>query len=328
MAISIIDDRELWDSTVDQTPFGYMFHKWDFLKIARKRTGWMLLPYGVYKGQRLLSLFPLFYKRQVLIKSVFSPPPLSCIPYLGPTMNAGYEGLKPSTRESDLQAVVDEVTAAIKKLSPSYVYVQMPPGYNDIRPFTWNGFSEISHHTYFIDLKPPLEKILARFDKNLRWNSSRRSARCPSGWSGCTMRGRSATSVGKRYREKGLTFPITGPQYLKDLLDKFPENVQMYFLYHGEEIASVITVCRVQGPDDLLDGQRPAGQRHRGNDSMLWTRLLKKAKQEGCTEFDRGRRRPAPVALQVQVQPAARGLLRRLHEGLLTSARSMLRPLE
>ena len=169
MAISIIDDRELWDSTVDQSPYGLLFHKWDFLKIAEKHTGWMLLPYGVYKGDRLLSLFPLFYKRDLLIKSVFSPPPLSCIPYLGPTMNAGYGDLKPSTRESHLQAVVDEVTASIKKLSPSYVYVQMPPMYNDIRPFTWNGYSEVSHHTYFIDLKPPLEKILAGFDKNLRW---------------------------------------------------------------------------------------------------------------------------------------------------------------
>ena len=118
MAISIIDDRELWDSTVDQSPYGLLFHKWDFLKIAEKHTGWTLLPYGVYKGKRLLSLFPLFYKRDLLIKSVFSPPPLSCIPYLGPTMNAGYDGLKPSTRESDLQAVVDEVTAAIRKLSP------------------------------------------------------------------------------------------------------------------------------------------------------------------------------------------------------------------
>ena len=50
MAISIIDDSELWDRTVDQSPYGLLFHKWDFLKIAEKHTGWKLLPYGVYKG--------------------------------------------------------------------------------------------------------------------------------------------------------------------------------------------------------------------------------------------------------------------------------------
>jgi hypothetical protein len=284
MAISIIDDRELWDRTVDQSPFGLLFHKWDFLKIAEKHTGWTLLPYGVYKGDRLLSLFPLFYRRDLLVRSVFSPPPLSCIPYLGPTMNAGYDDVKPSTRESHLQAVVDEVTAAIRKRSPSYVYVQLPPGYNDIRPFVWNGFAETSHHTYFLDLNPPLEKILAGFDKNLRWTLKKvgelplRLERVYDAEKFCAI-------VGKRYGEQGLTFPITGPQYLKELLATFPDNVKMYFLYHGEEIASVITVCQYKGRMIYWMGNARLDSGIAGNDSMLWT-MLKKAKEEGCTEFE------------------------------------------
>jgi hypothetical protein len=284
MAISIIDDRELWDSTVDQSPYGLLFHKWDFLRIAEKHTGWKLLPYGVYKGKTLLSLFPLFYKKDLLVRSVFSPPPLSCIPYLGPTMNAGYGDVKPSTRESHLQTVVDEVTAEIKKLSPSYVYVQMPPMYNDIRPFKWNGFAETSHFTYFIDLNKTPEQILAGFDKNLRWTLKKvgelplRLERVNDAEAFCDI-------VGKRYGEQGLTYPIASPLYLKELLEAYPDNVKMYFLYHGEDIASVITVCQYKGRMIYWMGNARLDSGIAGNDSMLWT-MIKKAREEGCTEFE------------------------------------------
>ena len=284
MAISIIDDRELWDRTVDQSPYGLLFHKWDFLKIAERHTGWTLLPYGVYKGETLLSLFPLFYKRDLMLKSVFSPPPMSCIPYLGPTMNAGYNDVKPGTRESFLHTVVDEVSAGIRKLSPSYVYVQMPPGYNDIRPFKWNGYAETSHYTYFIDLDRPLGEILKGFDKNLRWTLKKVSElpltlkRVSDAETFCDI-------VGKRYAEQGLTFPIPGPRYLKDLLEAYPDNVKMYFLYHGEEIASVITVCQYKGRMIYWMGNARLDSGIAGNDYMLWA-FIRKAKEEGCTELE------------------------------------------
>lgn len=284
MAISIIEDRELWDRTVDESPYGLLFHKWDFLKAAERHTGWKLLPYGVYKGNTLLSLFPLFYKKDLVLKSVFSPPPQSCIPYLGPTMAEEYYKLKPGRREAHLQAVVDEVSAEIRRLAPSYVHIQMPPRFNDIRPFKWNGYGEVSHFTYFIDLRPPLEDILKGFDKNLRWTLKKvgelplELRRVYDAETFCGI-------VGKRYAEQGLTFPIASPRYLQEILEAYPGNVGMYFLYHGEEIVSVITVCQYKGRMIYWMGNARMDSGIAGNDGMLWA-MIKKAKEEGCTEFE------------------------------------------
>ena len=64
-----------------------------------------------------------------------------------------------------------------------------------------------------------MEEILAGFDKNLRWTLKKvgelplRLERVYDAATFCDI-------VGKRYGEQGLTFPITGPQYLKDLLER------------------------------------------------------------------------------------------------------------
>jgi hypothetical protein len=287
MAISIIEDRELWDRTVDGSPYGLLFHKWDFLKTVEKHTGWKLLPYAVYKGELLLSLFPLFYKKDIILKSVFSPPPGSCIPYLGPTMSAIYNEVKLSTRESHLQTVVDEVSAEIRKLSPSFVYVQMPPAFRDIRPFKWNGYEEHSNFTYFIALDRPVEEIRNGFDQTLR--------RTIKKLDGMKLELRQVTDteafcniVSRRYAEQGLTSPIPGPGYLKDLLMAYPDNVRMYSLYHEEEVVSSIVISLYKGRMTLWMGNaRPGGSGgiNGANDYMLWS-LLRKAKEEGCTEYE------------------------------------------
>ncbi len=284
MAISIIDDRELWDRTVDQSPYGLLFHKWDFLKIAEKHTGWKLLPMGIYQGTNLLSLFPLFYKKDLMLKSVFAPPPLSCIPYLGPTMNASYDQVKPNTRETQLQMVVDEVSAEIKKLSPSYTYIQLPPGFRDIRPFQWNGYQEVSHFTYIVDLTRPLDEIWAGFGTKLRWNL-KNVAKLPLRVERMTDTKTFYDVVTRRYAEQGMTFPMKGAGYLKDLLDAFPDNIRMYFLYNGEEIASVITVIQYKGRMIHWMGNARMDSGIAGNDHMVWT-LIRMAKEEGCTEFE------------------------------------------
>jgi hypothetical protein len=36
MAVQIIKDKELWNTFVDESPYGLLFHKWDFLNIMEK----------------------------------------------------------------------------------------------------------------------------------------------------------------------------------------------------------------------------------------------------------------------------------------------------
>ncbi len=284
MTVTIIADRELWDRAVDESPYGLIYHKWDFLKIAEKYTGWKLLPYAVYNKTELLSLFPVFYRKEALLRSVFSPPPRSCIPYLGPTMGALADLVKGNTREKYLQTVVDEMSAEISKLAPNFVYVQMPPGFRDIRPFKWNDYVEATNFTYFIDLGRPLEQILAGFDQTLRKTVKRAE--------GLQLDLRQVSDAGtlydllaKRYAEQGLNVPIPGPGYLKELTEAFPGLIRMYSLYHGDQIISANIVSLYKHRLTGWMGNVRLGGEVAGNDIMLWT-LIRKAKEEGCTEFE------------------------------------------
>ena len=192
----LLTTAELWDSTVDQSPYGLLFHKWDFLKIAEKHTGWMLLPYGVYKGKRLLSLFPLFYKRDLLIKSVFSPPPLSCIPYLGADderrlrrPEAEHPGKRPAGRGRRSDRGHQEAVAELR-LRPDAAHVQRHPAVHVERLL-----GDLPPHLLHRPEPSPWKRSWPASTRT-SGGRSRRSASCPCGWSGCTMRGRSATSSG------------------------------------------------------------------------------------------------------------------------------------
>jgi hypothetical protein len=168
MPVEIIHDKALWDKFIDDSPHGLLFHRWDFLKIAEKHTGYKLLPYGVYLGEELVCIFPLFYKKTMGLKTLFSPPPKTAIPSLGLVMGAGYDGLRQRRKENYLNDVVDEMHKEITRLSPDYISIALVPRFIDVRPFKWNGYDIDVHFTYLIDLKKPIEYIFNNMERKCR----------------------------------------------------------------------------------------------------------------------------------------------------------------
>jgi hypothetical protein len=90
MAIKYITDQNQWDKFIDDSPYDLIYHKWNYLKLVEKYTHYEFLPCGIYKGEHLLCVFPLFLKKIFCIKLLFSPPPQSGIPYLGPVIEKDY----------------------------------------------------------------------------------------------------------------------------------------------------------------------------------------------------------------------------------------------
>ncbi|MGE5465403.1 MAG: lipid II:glycine glycyltransferase FemX [Betaproteobacteria bacterium] len=284
MAVKLIEDQALWDRFVEESPDGSVFHRWKMLRIVEKHSGYLLLPYGVCRSDELIALFPVFYKKNVVFGSVFAPPPQSCVPYLGPVMSAASRRAKSSTRESYLQTAVDVVDAEIRKLSPSYVRFQLPPGQFDIRPFKWHRYVEETNFTYFLDIDRPLEQILGSFDRN-----ARRFIRDAEGLGLEVRRSYDVDTFCRimrdRYAEMKLTFPILGERYLEEMLEAFPENLRMYFLYRGDEIVSLIVVIIYRGRMTYWMGNAKTGSDLAGNEYLIWE-LIKKAREEGCSEFE------------------------------------------
>ena len=167
-------DAEKWDNIVETSPHGTIFHKWNWLKIAEKYTKSKLYPIIGYKGDSPIGIFPLFYFRKILLKSVFSPPPHTAMPYLGPVMT-NYDELKQDKKEMnsiEFQKRIDEFIN--EKLNANYVYVSLPPGLLDTRQFKWNNYQVEPEFGYIMDISKGAEYVWNKlFSRKLRQDINR-----------------------------------------------------------------------------------------------------------------------------------------------------------
>lgn len=284
MTVATLQDKGLWDDLVDKSRRGLIFHKWDFLKIVEKHSGYRLLPLGIYKGDSLTCVFPLFCKRELGMKMVFSPPPHACIPYMGPVMGPMYDELKQKRKESYLGTAIDEVNAEIRKISPNYTSIINSPGISDIRPYKWNGYRDESQYTYLIDITASIDDIWAGFDSTCKKNIKKgeklglslKQVHDPVKFYGVMT---------KRYSEQGLRSPLYSSQYLADLLEAYPDNVKMFFVYLGDEIAALCIDCDYKDRVIHWLGAAKLDNGFSGNDFMVWE-LINKAKADGFMEFE------------------------------------------
>ncbi|WP_292490545.1 hypothetical protein [Methanoculleus sp. 10] len=160
MTAGLIDDADTWDTFVNESVSGRLFHKWDFMKITEKHTGFTFLPYGIFRGNELICIFPLFKKQIHGLTILLSPPPLqSVIPYLGFIMGQSYDAAKQSKKESMLRSVAEDLESEIAALAPNYLALTQVPGFIDIRQFLREGYEARIHFSYVIDLEPPLAEI-------------------------------------------------------------------------------------------------------------------------------------------------------------------------
>ncbi len=283
MTVELIESRELWDKFVDESPHGRVFHKWDFLKIVEKYSGYILLPCGIFRGSILIGIFPLFFQNKIIFKTVFSPPPQSAIPYLGFLLISEYDGLKQDKKETYLNQIIDEISTYIYSLSPNFVSISIPSDFLDVRPFKWNKFEVTPNYNYVIHLNEDLESIWNGFKKNLRKQLSSPEIKnlqlIPSGNLSPFY-----NSITKRYEEQGLVCPIYNLDYLESLLKLYPNHLRIYYLYYNNDyLGSVITQEYKQYI--LWMGNAKNGDKIFSNEYIIW-HLIQKAKNEGYSKFE------------------------------------------
>lgn len=284
MFVATIKDKSAWDCFIDASPYGLLFHKWDYLSIIEKHSGYKLYPYGIFKGEELVCVFPLFYKSLGGMKMLFSPPPGLWIPYLGFVLSPVYDTLKQRKKESYFNDIIEAIDREISRLSPNYVSLSTVPGLHDVRPFLWDGYSAEVNYTYFIDLDKPLGEIWEGFDTN-----------CRKAIKSCDKLGLELKHVNdadtyhriykNRYEDLGLNSQIVDVSYLKDIMAAYPENVRAHFLYKGNEVLSIgINIVYKENYMFWIGGisttrDIPA------NEYIKWE-LIKKAKEEGFTRAE------------------------------------------
>jgi hypothetical protein len=283
MTIEIINDREKWDEFIEKSPYGLLFHKWDFLKIIEKYSGFKLFTYGIYKEDQLISIVPFFYYKKFILKMMFSPPPRSAVPHLGFIVNNEFDELKQNKKEDYLKTIFTDINNELSKKSLNYINISTVANFSDIRQFRWNGYLVEPKFTYILNLSNPIEKIWADFKQEARKGIMKAEN------AGFRLESDNDTvafyqKLRDRYKEQKLNEPIFCEKYIEDLINQFQNNIKLYYLYNNknELMSCVITQEYKDRFVFWLGSIRSEGY---ANEYLIWS-FIQRAKSEKYKIFD------------------------------------------
>lgn len=270
--VRVAGNEELknWDMIIETSPYGTIFHTFDWLKIIEKHTGSKLYPLIGLKGEKVIGFFPVFHKKKSLVKMVFSPPPKVGIPYMGPVL-LGYDKLKQEKKESVIMDFVTGVDNFIhNNFKPGYIYFELPPGLIDCRPFKWLGYQVEPMYGYLLDISVGLSDLESKFSIQARRNikkAEKDGMRIELGFKEELLV--LYDRLYGRYEEQERKIPIS-KDYLLDVFDKFnPKNLKVFIIrYQDDIISGGIKLCYKERIIDWI-GQ-PKTTVRTANDFLHW----------------------------------------------------------
>jgi hypothetical protein len=286
MTITLIDNGGEWDHFVEESPYGLLFHRWDYLKLIEKYSGYKLFPYGIYKGGELICLFPAFYRAKSGLRFLYSPPQQSLVyvPYLGFVMSPVYDDLRQHKKEHYMDLVSRGVNKAVGRMNANRIIIASSPRLIDFRHFKWSGYQVEVGYTYIIDLKRSTQEI---------WNSF--SKDCKKSIKDCEKKKltlKPADDVGRflQIMRQGLAqkddtfFHRQDPRYLKEVMARFPENLKMSFLYEEETLVAAAINCEYKNHLLLWMCGKDCSRGDYG-EYLNWE-FIRQAKERGCESVE------------------------------------------
>jgi hypothetical protein len=281
MGIEILDDRDRWDRFMEESPYGSVFHRWDFLKIVEKHTGSRFLPCSITKGERVIAILPLFTRKIMGVRMVTSPPHGAAIPCLGVVPLASFDGLRQDRKEQYLEIIGTELAGELERLKADYFFMALPMGFQDARIFQWLGFEVTPNYSYVIDLTPPLDQLFEGF-KNKRKTAIRKSLK-----SGYTFHmdhdvGELYHLITGRYDALGQTMGIPGIAYLQDLTRDLPDLLRVCTVREGDRVVASTLVTRYKDVKFWLGLTKAASTT---NDFLVW-QVIREARAQGFASLE------------------------------------------
>lgn len=168
LSLATNDDAEEWDMINAKSPFGTLFHSWDWMKITENHTNTKLYPLIGIKGGSPIGLFPLFFQKKGPIRMVFSPPPHAALHYLGPVIVKD-ASVRQEKWEHYYIEFLDSVDNFINnELNANYVSIALPPNLQDPRPFEWSNYSITPNFDYQVNLSKGINQLYASLNNRQR----------------------------------------------------------------------------------------------------------------------------------------------------------------
>ncbi|MFC7068821.1 GNAT family N-acetyltransferase [Halobaculum lipolyticum] len=289
MSIEIrsVDDDETWNGYLDHARTPTPFHRAESLAALARAADARLHRLGGFKGQEPVGVFPVFELERGPVTGVFSPPPDLKVPYLGPSLVV--RGSRPKRRRLERQhhefveRALDHLAATV---DPSLVHLRTPPGYEDVRPFSWRAYDVDPRYTYVVDLSRDADDLLASFSSDARRNvTDDYDVDYTIDVGGPAEIRTIVERTAARYAEQGEPFPVE-PDFVVDLYEALPEGMVRPTVCRvdGDVVAGTICIEGYGTAIRWLGSAKPAGDLP-ANDIIDW-RYCRAAADRGVTAFD------------------------------------------
>ena len=237
-------ERETWDSYVERSPQGTVFHRYAALESQAEHAGCTFHPLVGYKGKEPVGLFPVFAMHKGPVRFALSPPHELGVPSLGPAL-LNMAQLKQRKREKRHERFVDGCVEWIdERIDPLYVLFETGWRYDDVRPFAWNGFDVEPAYTYVIDVGVDEEELIGRFSQSARRHIRNNvDAEYAVEVGGVEAVEWIVRRMNERYLEQGRT-AVVETAFVADLYERLPDGVVRPYVLRleGEPATGIVLV--------------------------------------------------------------------------------------
>jgi len=159
-----IRDYDSWDKLVECSPQGTIFHKSSWLVTCSKTLNKDLAIYGCFKDGRLVAGCSLYKYNIYFLKILAST--IEMTPYGGIVLERP-KSSKVREQESSYKDVVKSLNIVLGGRHFDIKQLTNSPNLFDIRPFTWNGWTDKVYYTYYLDLQKDMEYSISKKARNI-----------------------------------------------------------------------------------------------------------------------------------------------------------------
>jgi hypothetical protein len=149
-----------WDLLVDKAQPGTLFHTSQWLEICRDVLGKDLRIYGCFRNGEIVGGCPLFVTK---IKGILKVATSTCdmTSYSGPLIKEG-ANFKASKRVQETHKILNPLREFLSQQGFDSIHLTFSLGFEDIRPFTWNGWDSTVHYTHYLNLKENVDNNISK----------------------------------------------------------------------------------------------------------------------------------------------------------------------
>jgi len=280
-------DAKRWNSIIDSSLNGTLYHRWEWLKVIEKNSNSKLYPLVFFDAEdnRPFGAIPIFYMKKLGMKMIFSPPPGSSVT-LGPVIiNKGYKQHKFELSYLDFQNDIEDF---FRKFRADYINIITSPGLQDIRPFSWANYEVSPLYTYKIGLKQGENSVWSNLSQSLKTNIKKAPQRGISVIESPDLKAVEYVHnlLVQRYAQqnRGVAMKL---DYLKDLFNTFgKDNLKVYLAnYDSKVIGGQLCVIYKDTTVSWCGGNRAESNNLESNELLMW-HTIQKAITNGSNWFE------------------------------------------